>query len=204
MRSSQDLTARARIRDEALRLFAEHGPDAVSVRQVAAAAGVSAALVIRHYSARDGLIAAVDDHVVHVIETLLAQLTEPGGSDARLTSLAAAVTAQLPPGSPVPGYLGRMLTGGGPAGAALFGRLYALSQQALARMVAEGQAAAGDDAAVRAAFLLVNDLAVLILRDRLSDVLGADPLSEAGLRRWGGEVELIYGHGLGARPADTA
>jgi TetR/AcrR family transcriptional regulator, regulator of cefoperazone and chloramphenicol sensitivity len=203
MRSSEDLTARARIRDEALRLFAEHGPDAVSVRQVAAAAGVSAALVIRHYSARDGLIAAVDDHVVHVIETLLAQLTEPGGGDAPLTSLAAAVTAQLPPGSPVPGYLGRMLTGGGPAGAALFARLYALSQQALARMVAEGQAAAGDDAAVRAAFLLVNDLAVLILRDRLSDVLGADPLSEAGLRRWGGEVELIYGRGLGARPADT-
>jgi hypothetical protein len=97
-----------------------------------------------------------------------------------------------------------MLTGGGPAGAALFARLYALSQHALARLVTAGQAAAGDDAAVRAAFLLVNDLAMLILRDRLSDVLGADPLSGAGLRRWGAEVELIYARGLGAQSADTA
>jgi AcrR family transcriptional regulator len=204
MRSSEDLTARARIRDQALALFAERGPDAVTVRQVAAAAGVSAALVIRHYSSRAGLIAAVDDHVVRVIETLLAQLTEPGDDGTRLTSLAAAVAAHLPPGSPVPGYLGRMLTGGGPAGAALFARLYALSQHALARLVTAGQAAAGDDAAVRAAFLLVNDLAMLILRDRLSDVLGADPLSGAGLRRWGAEVELIYARGLGAQSADTA
>jgi TetR/AcrR family transcriptional regulator, regulator of cefoperazone and chloramphenicol sensitivity len=36
-----DRTARARIRDEALRLFAERGPDAVTVRDVAAAAGAA-------------------------------------------------------------------------------------------------------------------------------------------------------------------
>ena len=42
MRSAaDDRTARAAIRDEALRLFAAQGPDAVTVRQVAAAAGVS-------------------------------------------------------------------------------------------------------------------------------------------------------------------
>ena len=210
MRSADDLTARARIRDQALRLFAGRGPDAVTVRQIAAAAGVSAALVVRHYSSKDGLRAAVDDHVVQVIETLLAQLTDPGGNgpaagagpldSARLATLAGAVAGHLPPDSPIPAYLGRMLACGGPAGAALFARLYALSQDALARLVAAGQAAAGGDPDVRAAFLLVNDLAVLILRDRLRDVLGADPLSAAGLRRWGGEVQLIYGQGLGASP----
>ncbi|MEO7078692.1 MAG: helix-turn-helix domain-containing protein, partial [Rhodococcus sp. (in: high G+C Gram-positive bacteria)] len=36
-----DRTARARIRDEALRLFAERGPDAITMRDIAAAAGVS-------------------------------------------------------------------------------------------------------------------------------------------------------------------
>jgi hypothetical protein len=51
---------------------------------------------------------------------------------------------------------------------------------------------------VRAAFLLVNDLAVVILRDRLREVLGVDPLSGAGLRRWGAEVLAIYGGGLAA------
>ena len=44
-----DLTAKAVIRNTALRLFAERGPDGVSVREIAAAAGVSPALVIHHY-----------------------------------------------------------------------------------------------------------------------------------------------------------
>ena len=50
MRSApDDRTARAVIRDEALRLFAERGPDAVSVRQITAATGVSSGLVSHHF-----------------------------------------------------------------------------------------------------------------------------------------------------------
>lgn len=49
---------------------------------------------------------------------------------------------------------------------------------------------------MRAAFLLVNDLAVLTLRPRLTEVLGVDPLSDAGMRRWAGEVFAIYREGL--------
>jgi TetR/AcrR family transcriptional regulator, regulator of cefoperazone and chloramphenicol sensitivity len=49
---------------------------------------------------------------------------------------------------------------------------------------------------VRAAFLLVNDLAVLLLRDRLAEVLGVDPLSRAGMARWGREVLTVYAAGL--------
>jgi hypothetical protein len=40
--------------DEALRLFGNHGPDAVTLRDIAAAAGVSPALVVRHYGPRMG------------------------------------------------------------------------------------------------------------------------------------------------------
>jgi TetR/AcrR family transcriptional regulator, regulator of cefoperazone and chloramphenicol sensitivity len=53
---------------------------------------------------------------------------------------------------------------------------------------------------VRAAFLLASDLAVLILRNRLAEVLGIDPLSAAGMRRWGAEVLAIYRDGLAASP----
>jgi AcrR family transcriptional regulator len=43
-----------------LRLFGERGPDAVTIRDVATRAGVSPALVIRHYDSEGGLRAAVD------------------------------------------------------------------------------------------------------------------------------------------------
>jgi AcrR family transcriptional regulator len=204
-----DRTARARIRDEALRLFGSHGPDAVTFRDIAAAAGVSPALVVRHYGSKDGLREAVDDHVARVFEVMLTQVSE--ASDAggpfelgALPTLAEVVAEYLPADSAIPAYLGRMLLAGGSVGSALFRRLHALSRQALAGLSEAGLASGGADPEVRAAFLLVNDLAVLILRARLADVLGIDPLSAAGLRRWGAEVLSIYRGGLTAVPADQA
>lgn len=191
------------IRDEALRLFADRGPDAVTIRAVASAAGVSPALVIRHYQSKDGLREAVDDHVVRLLEAVLAEITTGPAQPfvpASLPTLAEAVTSRLPPDSRVPAYLGRMLTGGGPAAAGLFRRLHAVSERVLAELARRGLADDGGDLPVRAAFLLANDLAVLILRDRLADVLGTDPLSPGGLRRWGAQVLSVYGGGLAARP----
>lgn len=60
-----------------------------------------------------------------------------------------------------------------------------------------GSCATRGSPATSATFLLVNDLVVLILRDRLGDVLGVDPLSTAGMRRWSTEVLTIYRDGLG-------
>ena len=200
-----DRTARARIRDEALRLFAERGPDAVTVRDIAAAAAVSPALVVRHYTSKDGLRTAVDDYVARAFEVLLAQIVEPADGGAfdpeALPSLAELVAAQLPAGSSIPAYLGRLLLTGGPVGSALFARLHAAARDTLSALVRTGAATPGADPAVRAAFLLVNDLAVVILRDRLREVLGTDPLSDTGLRRWGAEVLAIYRGGLAA-PVD--
>jgi AcrR family transcriptional regulator len=195
-----DRTARARIRDEALRLFAERGPDAVTMRDIAAAAGVSAALLIRHYGSKDGLVEAVGNHVVATFEVLLTRMTEQTGAVgldvAAMPSLLDGLATHLPHDSAIPAYLTRMLITGGPAGSALFERLFRLSQDTLEAMVAAGIASRGEDAEVRAAFLLINDLAVLTLRPRLTEVLGVDPLSAAGMRRWAGEVFAIYRDGL--------
>ncbi|WP_228022930.1 TetR/AcrR family transcriptional regulator [Streptomyces acidicola] len=46
--AKSDLTRRARLREAALELFAERGFEAISPRAVAAAAGLSPALVTRH------------------------------------------------------------------------------------------------------------------------------------------------------------
>jgi AcrR family transcriptional regulator len=198
-----DRTARARIRDEALRLFGAHGPGSVTVRDIAAASGVSPALVVRHYGSKDGLREAVDDHVARVFEVMLSRIADGGDAGdpfdpAALPSLVEMFVEQLPSGSAIPAYLGRMLLDGVPVGSALFARLYELSRRTLADLAGAGLAAEGADPAVRAAFLLVNDLAVLILRARLADVLGVDPLSREGMRRWAAEVLSIYRGGLSA------
>lgn len=202
-----DRTARARIRDEALRLFGEGGPDAVTIRDIAAAAGVSPALVVRHYGSKDGLWAAVDEYVSSVFESMLAEVVEPAGAEpfdqGNVPILAEMMAARLPVGSAIPAYLGRLLMADGAVGSALFRRLHEVSRDALARMRAAGTASAGADPEVRAAFLLVNDLAVLMLRDRLREVLGVDPLSAAGMRRWGAEVLSVYRDGVGAHSAGT-
>jgi AcrR family transcriptional regulator len=201
---ADDRTARARIRDEALRLFAERGADAVTMRDIAAAAGVSPALLIRHYGSKDGLVAAVDDHVVATLEALLTEATSRPSDDAlepsAVPTLVDSLATHLPADSPIPAYLSRLLTAGGTVASAVFAQLYGISRTALDAMVAGGVADAGADPAVRAAVLMANDLAVLMLRPRLTEVLGVDPLEHDGMSRWAAEVFAIYRNGLRAGP----
>ena len=200
----EDRTARAVIRDEALRLFAERGPDAVRLREIASAAGVSPGLVVHHFGSLDGLRTVVDDYVVAALDSLLAEATTGTGrhlyDPAQTGTLAALLTDRLPAGSPMPGYLRRILLSDSVAGQQVFLRLFRVAQAALEAMVAAGLASPGTDPPVRAAFLLVNDLAMLLLQDRVAEVLGVDPLSPEGMRRWAGEVLAVYGAGLRAGP----
>ena len=61
---SSDLTARARLRDAAIELFAERGFDKTSMKAIAEAAGVSPGLVIHHYGSKDELRRVCDEHVI--------------------------------------------------------------------------------------------------------------------------------------------
>ncbi|MFD0416976.1 TetR/AcrR family transcriptional regulator [Streptomyces sp. NPDC127108] len=202
----EDRTTRAVIRDEALRLFAVHGPDVVTVRQIATAAGVSPGLVVHHFRSKDGLRQEVDQYVITVFEGMLSELTGESGTELFEESTSAARSLgeiflrHLPVGSPLPGYLRRLLLSDTEAGRGLFRRLYAMSRETLDDLAESGVAARGGDPQVRAALLLVNDLSVFLLRDQLTGVLGVDPLSAAGLARWGPELMSIYAGGLNATP----
>ena len=59
-------------------LFAERGPDRVTVRDVAAAAEVSPGLVMHHFGSKAGLREAVDEHVAHTFDAMLDTLTDDG------------------------------------------------------------------------------------------------------------------------------
>src|SRR6202158_5184520 len=68
MRSADDLTTTARIRDAAIEQFGEHG-FSVGLRAIAEAAGVSAALVIHHFGSKEGLRKACDDYIAEEVRS---------------------------------------------------------------------------------------------------------------------------------------
>lgn len=192
-----DLTARAGIRNGALRLFAERGHDAVTVREIAAAAGVSPGLVVHHFGSKDGLRAAVDAHAADSFDAIFTELDAEhlpemliqGGAT---PTIAEAFARTFPPDSPLPAYLRRLLLTEDPAGSALFSRWFAASRGLLDAMVELGAARPTEDRAVRAAFLLTSDLALILLRNQIAAAIGEDPLSRPGLDRWAKDVTAIY------------
>jgi len=198
------------LRDTALTLFAERGVDAVSVRDVAAAAGVSPGLVVHHFGTKDALRQAVDDHVSGLVETMLEAAgseLDPGqmaGPDAGgLAAGIAGLFAQyLPPDSPVPAYVRRLLMSGD-AGRALFRRWFDMTVAMIHAWTATGLLRPTSDPEAMAAFLLLNDLAVFLMRDQVTEVLGVDPMGE-GIERWSRVVMETYAGGVLAPPPGGA
>jgi len=132
--SPSDLTGRARLREAALRLFAQRGFAATSARAVAAEAGLSPALVMHHFGSKEGLRAAVDEEVLARLGTALREL-DPSGTDLMMSL--GEVSARMFGADPVlRGYLRRVLQEDSPASAALFGRLLEGARAELERLIA--------------------------------------------------------------------
>ena len=153
-----------------MRLFARRGAAAVTLREIAAEAGVSPSLVIHHYGSKDGLREAVDNRAIALVDALVAELT--GVSGKGHPSLAAALSSELERDPLLPAYLRRLLIDGGKPRETLFRTLFEAVLSGFATLEAAGLARPSSDADVRAAFLLVNDLAVVLLRDQVHEVLG--------------------------------
>jgi len=190
-----DLTAAALIRIAAMELFAEHGYSEVTVRQVAAAARVSPGLVIHHYGSKEGLRVAIDERVAAFVEAMLTDM-ERMPSEGGSASVAGLFADRLEHEPAMAGYVRRLLSDGGPAGVALFGRLYAATRAGLHALEQAGVVRPAEDEAVRSAFLLSNDLAVILLRPHITQITGTDPLGREGLVRWSAEVFDVYARGV--------
>jgi TetR/AcrR family transcriptional regulator, repressor for neighboring sulfatase len=80
----------AAVLDAATALFTTHGPASVSVRDIAAAAGVNHALVHRHFGSKHEVLRAVLERTVREIAAIAAEITDARAGMERLFAASAA------------------------------------------------------------------------------------------------------------------
>jgi AcrR family transcriptional regulator len=200
--ADDDLKAAAVIRNAAMRLFAERGTAGVTVREIAAEAGVSAGLVMHHYGSKDGLRDAVDRRAAAFFEEMIgefARIAEEGGS----ASLAELFAGRLESEPVMTAYVRRLLADGGEAADALFARLFEATVAGMRSLVAAGIVRPAQDEPIRTAFLLANDLSVVLLRRQIARATGTDPLTREGLADWTAAVMDVYTGGVFTAPVVT-
>ncbi|QLL07472.1 TetR/AcrR family transcriptional regulator [Mycobacterium vicinigordonae] len=107
--TNTDLTAKARIRNAALDLYAQHGYDRVSLRDVAAEAGVTSSLVQHHFKTKAGLREAVDQLVVDYFAGAIAEVPVAGSIGQITAARDKSVRRMLEQNPPVVNYVRRAL-----------------------------------------------------------------------------------------------
>ena len=105
--SGEDLTAKARIRNAAMDLYAEYGEDRTSMRAIAAAAGVTVGLLVHHFGTKDRLRDAVEQLVVDYFAQAIAQAPATGTPAEIGAARDAAVQEMLAANPAVVNYLRR-------------------------------------------------------------------------------------------------
>lgn len=169
VRSSQDVTRTARIRDVAIRLFAQQGYAATTVRDVAAEAGVSPALVIHHFGDKAGLRRECDEHAVRAV--MQAKASAQGDRQTLLANYIVSSPPELPPA----GYFARMVMDGTPEGERFFDRLVAESQAAIEHGIGPFTFRQVPDPQAVAALLTAYGFATVIFEDQIARTFGAGP-----------------------------
>ncbi|HWS49551.1 MAG TPA: TetR family transcriptional regulator [Microbacterium sp.] len=192
MRSApDDLTTRARIRDAAVECFARGGVDGTSLRQIAGAAGVSAALILHHFGSKEGLRDACDDFVV---SSFIDEKEAMAGTAAADMMRAALDSREA--WSPLLEYMTRMLVDGSAASDRLFDALLAGTRDMLERQIADGVVRPQSDLDATAAYMTLYGLGPVLLQRHLARSLGENRLSTALLERSTLPVLELFTHGL--------
>ncbi|WP_024442967.1 MULTISPECIES: TetR family transcriptional regulator [unclassified Mycobacterium] len=148
---SADLTAPAKIRDAAIDQFGRHG-FGVSIRAIAEAAGVSAALVIHHFGSKVGLRKACDEFVAEEIRS--------GKSEAMRSADPGtwfAAMAEIESYAPMMAYLVRSMQSGGELADTLWRRMIDNAEGYLDEGVRAGTLKPSRDPKARARFLAINN-----------------------------------------------
>ncbi|CAM3670265.1 TetR/AcrR family transcriptional regulator [Mycobacterium frederiksbergense] len=147
MRSADDLTTTARIRDAAIRQFGEHG-FGTGVRAIATAAGVSAGLIIHHFGSKDGLRKACDDHIAEQIRSAKSESIQSSDPATWLAQM-----AEIEDYAPMMAYLVRSMQSGNDLAKSLWHRMIENTEQYLEAGVQAGTLKPSRDPKARARYL---------------------------------------------------
>jgi len=184
----EDLTARARIRDAALRLFADRGIDGATIRDIAKEAGVSAGLVRHHFGSKDELRDACDQYALERLLEIKMRAFAYGDDHVDLSFLPAAHPTVLM----LMRYFARSMVDGSEAAARIFDQMVELTEAWLI----EHRPGVYDDPRAFAAVLVAMQMGPIMLHDHVSRALGADIMSPAGQPRMGKAMVDLHAHAL--------
>lgn len=155
--NSGDLTARARVRDTAVKLFGRDG-FRTSVRAIADEAGVSPGLILHHFTSKEGLRQACDEYVLRMIREYKEKGIQPGSAEQMLASMAAVEES-----APLVGYALRSLQSGGDLARSFIDHFVADAEEWIAEGVAAGTMRPSRDEKARARFMTVQGFGALML-----------------------------------------
>ena len=191
MRSADDLTAVARIRDAAIEQVGEHG-FSVGLRAIAQAAGVSAALVIHHFGSKDGLLRACDDYILEQIRESKSESLKSADPSSWFAQM-----AEIETYAPMMAYLVRSMQSGSALAKVFWQRMIDNAEEYLEDGVRAGTLKPSRDPKARAKFLGINNgggfLMYLQMHDNPTDL-------RAVLRDYAEDMVLpaleLYSNGL--------
>lgn len=183
----EDLTARARIRDAAMRHFGEQGFERATIRGIAETAGVSSGLVRHHFGSKQALREACDAYLARMIR----RLNDEVRSGEALRKGNPVATAQAAMG-PYQRYLARALAEG--SAESVFDEMVELSEQWLADADETRPDVPDVDRKARATVGTAMALAVAVLHTHVSRGLGVDLYSPEGDLLLARTLIDIYSH----------
>jgi TetR/AcrR family transcriptional regulator, regulator of cefoperazone and chloramphenicol sensitivity len=178
--SQSDLTARARIRDAAIALFAEKGIAAASIREIAQAADVSSGLLRHHFGSKEGLRDACDEYALGQVTALGIQFTE--------THLLGRVSPEI---MRLQQYLIRSVMDGSPTALAMFDRTLEYGEYWLEKSELDVS-----DPRAYLAVIAVMKMSMFVMGDLLSHALEQRVDRPAGWARVIGASIEIFSHPL--------
>ncbi len=189
----------ANIRTAALQSFAAHGTAATTLRGVAAAAGVSLGLVQHHFATKAGLIKAVDDYVVEVVITPMAEPVAATAADS-VSEIGDRVNRLFAEHPDVAAYLGRALVDGSQLGTTIFDRLYEVGMLRWQQRADRGETRPDIDLPWAVINALVLPLGAISMRGHIERHLSASFTAPEQLQRWQASVNTLLRDGLFRKP----